>query len=150
MHKRGLSQFRSEFFTKQLASQLFHNFKTLMCEKQLTLYDFPKVVDVQGEMHADYIAELLELQAEQQSKYIWIVEAPNAPGKYDDYSDALVRMTWEATQHFGKRKYIAGGIGKKGSARMSSSDLAKARQKARQRARLGGSSPERQRQRRGR
>lgn len=150
LHKRGLSQFRSEFFTKQLASQLFHNFKTLMFEKQLTLFDFPKVVDVQGEMHADYIAELLELQAEQQSKYIWVVEAPNAPGKYDDYSDALVRMTWEATQHFGKRKYIAGGIGKKGSARMSSSDLAKARQKARQRARLGGSSPERQRQRRGR
>lgn len=145
LHKRGLTQFRSEFFTKQLASQLFHNFKTLMFEKHLTLYDFPIP---EGEEHCPYIAELLQLQAEQQSKYIWVVEAPNAPGNYDDLSDALVRMTWEATQHFGKRKYIAGYNGPSGNRQhggSSAHELAKSKYKARQRSRLGGSSPDRQR-----
>jgi len=148
LHKRGLKQCESVFFTKQLTSQIFANFKTLMSEGRLKLFDFPKNTDVEGEMHAAYIAELLELQAETQSKYIITVEAPNAPGKYDDYSDALVRMVWEATQHMGKRKYIAGATDR-GRTRQgngpTATDIAKAQRKAMNRSRFGGSSPDRQR-----
>ena len=147
LHKRGLKQCESVFFTKQLSSQIFANFKTLMFEKRLGLFDFPKVEDVEGEPHAAYIAELMELQAETQSKYIITVEAPNAPGKYDDYSDALVRMVWQATQHMGKQKYIAGSVNRGHAQRsgMTVTDVAKAQRKAMARSRFGGSSPDRQR-----
>ncbi len=143
LHNRGLNQCESVFFTKQLTSQVFANFKTMMYEKRVKLFNFPK-----GEngKHAEYIEELLELQAEVHSKYVVTVEAPNQPDKFDDYSDALVRMVWEATQHLGKRKYIAGSMGRrrqKGGA--TPTDIAKVQRKAMQRARLGGSSPDRQR-----
>ena len=146
LHKRGLTQCESVFFTKQLTSQIFANFKTLLFEGRLRLFDFPKVVDIAGEPHAAYIAELLELQAETHSKYLITVEAPNAPDKYDDYSDALVRMVWEATQHLGKRKYIAGSVNRgRIPGASSSTDVAKAQRQARIRSRFGGSSPDRQR-----
>jgi len=145
LHKRGLTQCESVFFTKQLTSQIFANFKTLMFEQKLVLFDQPNPENPNA--HADYIEELLELQAETHSKYIVTVEAPNQPDKYDDYSDALVRMVWEATQHMGKRKYIAGTSRKKGrhKGQASPTELAKARRKAMARSRLGGSSPDRQR-----
>ena len=147
LHKRGLTQCESVFFTKQLSSQIFANFKTLMYEGRLNLYDFPKDTQYDGELHAAYIAELLELQAETQSKYIITVEAPSTKGKFDDYSDALVRMVWEATQHLGKRKHIAGTRSRSHQAGqgVSPTELAKAQRRAMSRSRFGGSSPDRQR-----
>lgn len=145
LHDRGLTQFRSEFFTKQLSSQVFHNFKTMMFEKKVRLYDFPIPV---GEDHCAYIEEMFSLQAEMQSKYVTVVEAPNSPGCHDDQADALVRMVWEATKHFGKRKYISKGAAPSGKGQTSASDIARALSKARRQARLGGSNPMRQRPRR--
>ena len=142
LHDRGLTQFRSEFFTKQLSSQVFHNFKTLMFEKKIQLYDFPIPA---GEDHCAYIEEMFSLQAEMQSKYVTVVEAPNSPGCHDDQADALVRMVWEATKHFGKRKYISKGATSSGPGRTNASDIARALSKARRQARLGGSNPMRQR-----
>ena len=141
LHKRGLTQFRSEFFTKQITSQHFYNFKQVMYEGSLRLFDWPKEGSKE---HCEYIAELLELQADVQSKYITIVQAPQAPGKHDDYSDALARMIWEASQHMGKAKYISGGSNKNRSV-ASPSEMTMARMKARHRSRFGGSSPDRQR-----
>jgi len=147
LHNKGLIQCESVFFTKQLTSQVFANFKTLMYEGKVLLFDAPEVETEGGEWHAEYIAEMMELQAEMHSKYIITVEAPNAPGKYDDYSDALVRMVWEATQHIGKRKYIAGTDTRPGHRGNipTPTDLAKMMRKASARTRLGGSSPDRQR-----
>lgn len=144
LHERGLRQCMSVFFTKQLTSQLFANFKSLMYEGKIRLFDFPKVVDVQGTLHSEYIAEMLELQAEMHSKYITTVEAPQTPGKFDDYSDAIVRMVWEATQHIGNQKYIAGQA-RRGLRGQTATVRAKIRGKALARSRLGGSSPDRQR-----
>lgn len=146
LHKRGLTQCESVFFTKQLSSQIFANFKTLVFEKRLRLFDIP-TNPADPNSHSDYIEELLELQAEMQSKYIIDVAAPNVPGKHDDLSDALVRMVWEATQRMGNRKYIAGSMdrGSLAHGAMSASDMAKARWRALNRGRLGGSSPDRQR-----
>lgn len=94
--KRGLSQMKSIHHTRQLSSQMFQNFKNMMMDRKLALYDFP-IPD--GEEHSDLIRELLELQAEVISKYIIKVEAPNMEGKHDDLSDAVVRMVWTATQN---------------------------------------------------
>lgn len=144
LHKVGLVQVKSEFFTKQLTSQVFQNFKTLMFEKKLILFDWPRGEGPND--HSEHIEELLELQQEVHSKYLVTVAAPKAPGKYDDYSDALVRMVWEATKHMSNRKYIAGTSRQfPGQGKVSSGALAKAMAKARQMSALGGSSPDRQR-----
>lgn len=150
LHKKGLSQCKSVFFTKQLSSQVFQNFKDLVYERRLVLYDWPLAPSPGGveTAHSLHIQELLELQAEVQSKYIISVEAPDAKDKYDDLSDALVRMVWEATQHMGKRKYIAGNLGQKAPSvpgEMSAMDVARVNRKARMMSKLGGTSPDRQR-----
>lgn len=147
LHQKGLTQCKSEFFTKQLTSQVFQNFKDLVYERRLVLYDWPVVPSsTMDSEHSLHIQELLELQAEVHSKYLITVEAPNVADKFDDMSDALVRMVWEATQHMGKRKYIAGNMGRSAPAHnLNHMDIVKAHQKARIAGRLGGSSPDRQR-----
>jgi len=94
LRKRGLSTLKSVHHTRQLSSQMFQNFKDMMFDKRLVLYNWPLP---EGEDHCAYLAELLELQADHISKYIVKVEAPNIEGKHDDFSDALVRMVWSAT-----------------------------------------------------
>lgn len=145
LNKRGLKQMNAVHHTKSLNSQMYQNFKDMMFDRRLTLYDHPIA---EGQEHCDYITELLELQAETVSKYIVVVEAPNMEGKHDDYADAIVRMVWMATNHasktrsFGTRK----GTGVK-AVRPPASPLALA--KARARAKLGGSHPSRMVPRRG-
>lgn len=111
LKKRGLSTLRSVHHTRQLTSQMFQNFKQLMLDKKLTLYDFP-IPD--GDEHSAHITELLELQAEYISKYIVKVEAPKIEGKHDDLSDALVRMVWVATNNATKRVILSGTSGARG------------------------------------
>jgi hypothetical protein len=102
---KGLRQFKSFKSTPQLNSQMFQNFKDMMFDRRMVLYDWPIPP---GETHCLYINELLELQAQYKSKYVTIVEAPNVSGKHDDHADALVRMVWAASQHMGKHATIAG------------------------------------------
>jgi len=104
LEKRGLKSLKSQHMTKNLASDIYQNFKHLMWDRRVVLYDWPIP---QGQQHCAYIAELLELQAEQQSKHIVSVEAPNVDGKHDDMSDALVRMVWVASNNMSKPKHFA-------------------------------------------
>jgi len=105
LNRRGLKQLVSVHHTRQLSSQMFQNFKNLMMDRKLALYDWPVPEDCE---HSPHIAELLELQAEYISKYIIKVEAPNMEGKHDDLSDALIRMVWCATQNNLKRHAVVG------------------------------------------
>jgi len=147
LKKRGLSQLVSTHFTKQLNSQLFSNFKDMMWDKRLKLYDWPKPNPSAGDgsrvEHCPYIMELLTLQAEYQTKYITVVSAPNAPGKHDDMSDALVRMVWAASQNITKTPYIAGSRDKQVRGRTVPSPAA-VRKAFIKSKRVGGSSPDRQ------
>ena len=105
LSKRGLGQMKSQVMTKQLTSQMFQNFKDMMWDQKLVLYDHPIPPN---EAHCPYIAELLELQAEYHSKFVTTVEAPNVDGKHDDMSDALVRMVWLASNRLSKNLHLAG------------------------------------------
>ena len=107
--KRGLGQMKSVQMTRQLTSQIFQNFKDMMWDQRLKLYDDPHPEE---NGHEPYIQELLELQAKVQSKHIITVEAPQVQGKHDDMSDALTRMVWLASKQVGKQKYFAGGSGR--------------------------------------
>lgn len=104
LSKRGLSQMKSTQMTKVLVSQMFQNFKDMLWDKRLLLYDFPLPPH---ERHCAYIKELLELQARYHSKYVTTVEAPNVEGKHDDLSDALVRMVWVASNRLKTQPHIA-------------------------------------------
>ena len=64
----------------------------MMLDRKVMLFD-----NTNGD-RAGYLQELLELQAEYESKYVVKVEAPKIEGKHDDYSDALCRMIWIAAQ----------------------------------------------------
>ena len=105
LKKRGLSTMESIHHTRNLSSQMFQNFKNLMLDKKIVLYDWPLP---DANTHSAHIAELLELQAEFISKYIIKVEAPSIEGKHDDLSDALIRMVWMATNHATKRVVLTG------------------------------------------
>jgi hypothetical protein len=143
--KKGLSQLESVFLTKNLNSDIFRNFKDMMWNRQLVLFDWPPPPEGSESEHCAYVQELLELQAEYQSKYVTIVEAPNIEGKHDDMSDAIVRMVWVASQHMAKPKYICGvkPFGIQGLQAGRRAAMQSQRQ-ARLRARQMGSSPDRQ------
>lgn len=145
LHKKGLTQLESVHFTPNLLSDLYRNFKDMMWNKQIVLYDHPPPPEGSESKHCEYIAELLELQAEYKSKYITLVEAPNVDGKHDDRSDALVRMIWVASQHLTKPKYICGvrPTGVQGMQAERRSAM-RSQRLARLQARRMGSSPDRQ------
>lgn len=108
LEKRGLKQLTSHNMTKQITSQMFQNFKDMMWDEKLVLYDNENPLE---NGHAPYIEELLELQQKVHSKHLITVEAPQTAGKHDDMSDALVRMVWLASNNVGKSKYFAKGGG---------------------------------------
>lgn len=138
MAKRGLKQFHMVTHTKPLTSAMWKNFKDMMFDERLVLYDDPIP---EKEAHCDYIAELLELQEERHSKYVVTVEAPQVEGKYDDTSDALNRMIWSASQHLGTNV----SFGQSRDTRRGSAGLARKQHvRAAARAKVGGSHPSRQ------
>lgn len=102
--KRGLSQMKSDHITKVKASQMYQNFKDMMWDHRLVLYNHPIPPN---ELFCPYMKELTELQAQYQTKYVTIVEAPNIDGKHDDQSDALIRMVWLASNRVSKMGHFA-------------------------------------------
>ena len=103
--KKGLTQLKMEHFTDVKNSEAFKNFKDMMWDKRLILYNGPLKP---GEEHLPYIEELCELQMEQRTKNIVAVHKSGAEGSSDDMSDALIRMVWLASQHLTKPKLMAG------------------------------------------
>jgi hypothetical protein len=106
--KRGLTQFKSEYFTRDLASRIYQNTKLMMFDKGLRLYDYPIPVEG-GKKHSSHVQELLTLQAQQSSKNIVIVAAPEAAGFHDDFSDAYVRANWLTSERARNEKFVYGG-----------------------------------------
>jgi hypothetical protein len=103
--KKGLTQFKSEYFQRDLTSRIYQNAKMLMFDKSLRLYDFPIK---QGSKHSEFVTELLELQAQQMSRNIVIVSAPQTVGHHDDCGDAYVRAVWLTSERLRNEKYAYG------------------------------------------
>jgi hypothetical protein len=106
LHKKGLRQFKSEFFTREDKSRMYQLVKLLMYDRRLMLYDYPIP---QGSKHSPFISELLTLQAQQVSKNQVIVEAPRVAGAHDDISDAFVRAAWLSAERLSNLKLVARG-----------------------------------------
>ncbi len=103
--KKGLSQFKSEYFSRDTSSKMFQAVKLLMIDKKLKLYDWPRP---QGSKHSSFIKEVLELQAEQLARNVVVVQAPQAAGYHDDMSDAFVRSVWLASERIAQTKHAYG------------------------------------------
>lgn len=95
LKKRGITSLESLYHSRQVSSNIYQNFKSLMLDRKIELYDWPLP---SASEHSAHISELLELEQEVISKYIVKVEAPGMEGKHDDMSDAIARMVWVASQ----------------------------------------------------
>lgn len=107
LHKKGLTQFQSDFFTRDQSSKMFQAAKMLMFDERLVLYDHP--IPTEGVRHSPLIKELLSLQAQQMSKNLVVVEAPKIMGAHDDMSDALIRAIWLTHERLVNQKFTAYG-----------------------------------------
>ena len=105
-HKRGFTQIRSEFFTRDTTSKMYQAVKTLMWNKKLALYDYPTPGVGSQVKHSPLIAELLTLQAESFSRNVTVVSAPEHAGYHDDMSDALIRAIWLTSEMIGNTKHV--------------------------------------------
>jgi hypothetical protein len=103
--KKGLTQFKSEFFSRDSSSKMFQAVKLLMIDRKISIYDWPKT---QGSKHSSFIKELTDLQAEQLAKNIVVVSAPDAAGYHDDMSDAFVRSVWLSSERMRSEKHAYG------------------------------------------
>ena len=110
LNKAGLKQFKAEYFTRDFSSRIYQNAKLLMFDEKIKLFDFP-LTGVANDKHSTFIRELLSLQAEQVSKNVVVVAAPEAHGNHDDMSDAFVRAVWLASQRMVASKHITGAGG---------------------------------------
>jgi len=109
--KAGLRQFKSEFFTRDVASKIYQNAKLMIYDEKLSLYNYPKMSDGK---HSPFIEELLKLQATQVSKNIIAVSAPDHVGDHDDMSDAFVRAVWLSSMKLSQHHIATGhsrGVG---------------------------------------
>jgi hypothetical protein len=139
LKKRGLGQFKSELITKPMSSRMFSNFKDMMYSGHLDLYDIDRTKEkAEDNKLAEYLEELLSLQAHITSKYVILVEAPKSAGKTDDRSDALIRAVWLASQRLAAGHRIAQP---RGPMPQTKSQAYKARVKLNK---LGGSHSDRQ------
>jgi hypothetical protein len=108
LHKKGLRQFTSEFFNRDVNSKMFQAMKLFIYDRRLVLYDWPLPSAGGGSgKHSQIISELLTLQATQITKNQVIVEAPQTQGFHDDLSDALVRAFWLSLERLGNQKIVA-------------------------------------------
>ncbi len=101
LHKHGLSQFETRNFFAADSSLMYQIFKMFMYNRQLDIYNYPIPEGIEGTTgrQSPLITELLELQAYSGGKNIVTVEAPKAPGKHDDVSDALARSILLASEY---------------------------------------------------
>ncbi len=103
--KKGLTQFKSEYFSRDMASKMFQAVRMHIVDKKLRVYDWPKP---QGTRHSAFIQEILDLQAEQLSRNIVIVGAHEVAGYHDDMSDAFVRSVWLSSERMTNEKHVYG------------------------------------------
>lgn len=110
LHKKGLNQFESQFFTRDQTSKMFQTAKMFMYDERLRLYDYPIPVTARegSTRHSPLIAELLSLQAQVMSKNVTVVAAPKAAAFHDDVSDALIRAIWLSVERMVNTPHVAG------------------------------------------
>jgi hypothetical protein len=121
LHKKGLKQFEARHFNDSLNSTIYQMLLSCFLSRVLRLPEGPETY-VKGirSVDSDLVTELLTLQAQQKSKYIVQVAAPEREGEHDDLSDSLARMVYIAHEYRDKSfTYNIAGAGAVGHLRMA-------------------------------
>jgi intein/homing endonuclease len=103
LHKLGLRQFEAKYFNDSLNSIVYQMLLSCLLSRTLRLPEGEEVV-IRGNKTNDseLVREILSLQAQQKSKYIIRVEAPQREDEHDDLSDSLARMVYIAHEYKNK------------------------------------------------
>jgi hypothetical protein len=111
LHKKGLNQFKAEFFTRDQNSKIYQAVKSFILDGRMRIYDYPipERAKEGQDRHSPLITELLSLEARQLSKNIVLVQAPQVKGNHDDLSDSFVRAAWLSMNVLVNQKHVAGG-----------------------------------------
>jgi len=124
LHSKGHRQFEYRQFTDQLNSSVY---QVLLSDLISTTIRMPegelRTVVGEKDCDSDLIKELLTLQAEQKSKYLVKVSAPDRKGEHDDLSDSFGRMVFLAHEYknkspIGSSSSVASAVGLVRAARM--------------------------------
>ncbi len=107
--KRGLTQFRTQFFTADMSSRIYQAWKLMMLDRRFSMYDWPRGDGTGRKRHSPLVEEILGLQAEQRSKNLIVVAKASSSGMGDDQSDAVARAVWLSSERLANTKYAAGG-----------------------------------------
>lgn len=108
LDKKKVQNIEMENFTNTKTSEMFQAFQNYMFLEKLELYDYvlddddPSIGKRTG--FSPHIQELMELEGVASGKRMIVVQAPQVRGKYDDYSDALVRSVWLAMNNEPKNR----------------------------------------------
>jgi hypothetical protein len=103
LHKMGHKQFEARHFNDTLNSTVYQMLLSCLLSKVLRIPEEDEsYVDGIRTTDSELVAELLALQAQQKSKYIIKVEAPDREGEHDDLSDSLARMIYIAHEYKNK------------------------------------------------
>jgi len=102
LHKKGLKQFEYRQFTDVLNSNTYQNLLTTFISSYLRMPEGKPTPEEPNNKDSELVKEILQLQAEQRSKYIIKVHAPERKGCHDDASDGFARMVLLATEYKNK------------------------------------------------
>lgn len=103
LKRKGLKQFEYRQFTDSLNSEVYQILLTTMISKKLRMPEGPVSMVNEIKRHdSALVEELLTLQAEQKSKYMIRVFAPERDDQHDDLSDSFARMVFIANEYQSK------------------------------------------------
>jgi len=110
--KKKITCLRMVNFSRDLKSKYYNNFKLMMLDKKLRLFNTGEIVDQKTGEQEDcvYLKELKRLQKKSYSNNLVVVSKSEVTGHQDDFSDALVRSVWVATENLEKASRIASSI----------------------------------------
>lgn len=103
LHKMGLKQFEAKHFNDSLNSSVYQMLLSCFLSRTLRIPEGEETfVNGIRSTDSELVTEILTLQAQQKSKYIVKVEAPDREGEHDDLSDSLARMVYIAHEYRNK------------------------------------------------
>jgi hypothetical protein len=118
LQKKGLKQFEFRQFNDALNSAVYQVLLSDFISGNMRLPEGDvRIVGDNKDNDSVLVKEILTLQAEQKSKYMIKVFAPDRKGEHDDLSDSLARMVFIANEYKSKGLGVTGSmtIGSSGS-----------------------------------
>jgi len=113
--KKRVTCLRMLSFSRDLKSKIYQNFKLMLLDKKLRLFNTGRIKDAETGTQEDspLIVELLRLQRKIYAGNLAVVNKSDIPGYQDDLSDALVRSVYAATENLDQASKIVSSLNRR-------------------------------------